>query len=64
MTAQSPLSIEEIARGMLQRYRTPQIALEMAMEHRHDYKVGTAQYQHWGAVAAAIERLSSSPKTR
>lgn len=40
----------EIAAGMLRRYSTPKVALEMAQLHSHD----SSHPRHWRAVANAI----------
>jgi hypothetical protein len=42
----------EIAAGMLKRYSTPKVALEMAQLHAHD----SARREHWDAVAREIMR--------
>jgi hypothetical protein len=45
-------TVAEIADGMLQRYSSPQVALEMAQLHAHD----SARPDHWRAVATEIMR--------
>jgi len=43
---------DEIAAGMLKRYSSPKVALEMAQLHAHD----SSRPAHWRAVAAEIMR--------
>lgn len=56
------LSEEEIARGMLGRYRTVAIATEMATWHAMDYPVGSENRARWLRIRATIERLNNETK--
>ena len=54
-------TVPEIAEGMLRRYSSPKIALEMAHIHSQDYVPGSrtpdsSRYAHWQAVAHEIMR--------
>ncbi|MGA7119682.1 MAG: hypothetical protein WBY94_06265, partial [Polyangiaceae bacterium] len=44
----------EIAAGMLRRYSSPKIALEMAQIHSHDGPEGSPRCKRWQAVAKEI----------
>lgn len=46
----------EIAAGMLSRYSSPRVALEMAYAHSHDGREGSPTYKHWQSVAKEIQR--------
>lgn len=53
--------VDEIARGMLARYRTPEVAAEMAWHHAMDYwtpRKDDARFLHWQAVSQRIKELS------
>ena len=56
------LSEEEIARGMLGRYRTAAIATEMATWHAMDYPAESENRARWLRIRATIERLNKETK--
>jgi hypothetical protein len=53
---------ETIARGMLSRYKTPQIAMEMAHWHAMDHAEGSDGRARWQRVRGLIERLSKEAR--
>jgi len=50
----------EIARGMLVRYRTAVLSMEMARWHAMSHAADSAVCAHWLRVRGAIERLSKA----
>ncbi len=63
MEATATLGEEEtVARGMLSRYRTVAIALEMAHWHAMDHAAKTEGRARWLRVRSLIERLSKEDR--
>ena len=52
------LSVDEIARGMLRRYSSAKLAMEMAHWHGMDYGPGSEGRKKWAQVRREIARLS------
>ena len=46
----NPLPPADAAAGMLRRYSTSRVALEMALTHRADYPMVSRPYEYWSAV--------------
>lgn len=61
-TTAEPGEEETVARGMLRRYRSTAIAMEMAHWHAMDHAEGSAERSRWLRVRATIERLSKETK--
>jgi hypothetical protein len=57
-TQDQAMSIDEIARGMLRRYSSARVAMEMAHWHAMDHAEGSASRARWLRVMGTIERLS------
>lgn len=55
-----PAEEETVARGMLSRYRSAKVAMEMAHWHAMDHDEGTAHRARWLRVQATIRRLSGA----
>ena len=51
-------TIEEIARGMLSRYSSARVAMEMAHWHAMDHAEGSPSRARWLRVRETIDRLS------
>ncbi len=57
-----PSDEETVARGMLKRYRTSAIAMEMAHWHAMDHAADTEGRARWLRVRSLIERLSKESR--